>query len=127
MMLRWRLGLILCVGLAACGGGNGPTAPPSNPPSNPNVITINPGGIVSPKELTVSQGARVLFVNNDSRRHDMNSDPHPDHTDCPELNVGILNSNQSRESQNLVFVRTCGFHDHERPTISSLQGSVTIR
>jgi hypothetical protein len=125
MALRLRLGLILCVGLAGCGGG--PTQPPSNQPSNPNIITIMSGGIVSPKELTVSQGARVLFVNNDSRRHDMNSDPHPDHTDCPELNVGVLNPNQGRESQNLVLVRTCGFHDHDDADNNNLKGRIIIR
>ena len=41
---------------------------------------------MNPRELSVPLGARVLFVNNDSRRHDMTSDPHPDHGNCPPLN-----------------------------------------
>jgi plastocyanin len=83
---------------------------------------------VTPKELTVSPGARVRFINNDSRRHDMTSDPHPDHSDCPEINqVGALNSGQSRETGNLVIARTCGFHDHDNPTSANLQGTITIR
>ena len=119
--------MIGCVGLAGCGGG-GTTNPSPTPPTNPNVITISSAGVVSPKELTVSQGARVLFVNNDTRRHDMTSDDHPDHLECPALNqVGLLNPGQSRESGNLVTVRTCGFHDHENPSDAGLQGRVIIR
>ena len=46
----------------------------------------------------------------------MNSDPHPEHTDCPELNqIGFLNPGQSRQSGNLNTARRCGLHDHERP------------
>ena len=87
-----------------------------------------PGGIVSPKQLTVPPGTRVLFVNNQSRPHNMTSDPHPDHLDCPELNqVGLLNAGQSRESGNLVIVRTCGFHDHDDPDNVNLRGSIIIR
>lgn len=113
------------ISLAACGGGS-PAAP--NPaPGNPNTFTITSTG-VSPRELTVGPGTRVLFVNNDSRRHDMSSDPHPEHSDCTELNaVGVLNPGQSRESGNLVAIRTCGFHDHDSPGSASLQGRVTIR
>jgi plastocyanin len=115
--------------LAACGGGGGGTPnTPSPPPPNTNVLTISNGGAISPKELTVAPGARVLFVNNDSRRHDMTSDPHPDHMDCPALNqVGLLTPGQQRESGNLVTARTCGFHDHEDPDNANLKGRIIIR
>lgn len=120
--------LALTLGLAACGGGGTTPTPPPPQQNNPNVITIAAGGVVSPKELTVAQGARVLFVNNDSRRHDMTSDDHPDHLECPALNqVGVLNPGQSRESGNLVTIRTCGFHDHDNPGDRNLQGSIIIR
>jgi hypothetical protein len=33
----------------------------------------------------------------------------------------------SRETGNLVEVRTCGYHDHENPEVASLQGSIVIR
>jgi plastocyanin len=83
---------------------------------------------VSPSEVAAPPGARVLFVNNDSRRHDMTSDPHPDHTNCPEINqVGVLNPGQSRETGNLVAVRTCGYHDHDDPNNASLKGRIVIR
>ena len=117
----------LCAGLSACGGGS-PSSPGPSPTPNPNVITISPGGVVSPKELTLSQGTRVLFVNNDSRRHDMASDDHPDHLECPAINqVGLLNPGQSRESGNFVTIRTCGFHDHDDADNNNLRGRIVVR
>ena len=78
--------------------------------------------------LTVPPGSRILFVNNDGRRHDMTSDDHPDHLECPALNqVGLLAPGQSRESGNLVVVRTCGFHDHEDPNNNNLKGQIIVR
>jgi plastocyanin len=110
----------------ACGGGDAPSAPSS--PENPNRITISSSGAVSPAELVVSQGARVLFINNHAQRHEMTSDPHPEHSNCPELNqVGLLTPGQSRETGNLVTIRTCGFHDHENPDNAALRGRIIIR
>ena len=115
----------LLVSCAAC--DDSPSSTPNNP-SNPYTITISTSGIVSPKQLTVPPGTRVLFMNNQSRPHNMTSDTHPDHLDCPELNqVGLLNAGQSRESGNLVIVRTCGFHDHDDPDNVNLRGSIIIR
>ena len=121
------LWFVVLVIVAACGGGGGPTDP-SPAPSNPHRITISPSGAVSPTELIVPPGTRVLFVNNHSRRHDMTSDQHPDHLDCPEINqAGLLQPGQSRETGNLVTVRTCGFHDHELPDDPLLKGRIIIR
>jgi plastocyanin len=117
--------IICCVLAVACGGGASPG--PSPIPTNPNTFTITSSG-TNPKELTVSPGARVLFMNSDSRSHDMTSDPHPEHSDCPEINsVGLLSPGQSRETGNLVVGRTCGFHDHDNPDNASLKGRIVIR
>ena len=122
-----RFCLATAIAASAAGCGDSP-APPTGPGANPFTITISGGGLVSPKSLTVPPGSRVLFVNSHSRRHDMTSDPHPDHLDCPELNqVGVLNPSQSRESGNLVTVRTCGFHDHDDPDNVNLRGSIIVR
>jgi plastocyanin len=115
------------VGSSTCGGGSSPTQP-SNGGSNPALtITISASG-ASPRTLSVAAGSRITFVNTDSRAHEMTSDPHPTHEDCPELNqIGFLNPGQQRESGNLVQARTCGFHDHINPGTSSLNGTITIR
>ncbi len=117
------LAALFATSAAGCGDS---TAPPTSPGTNPFTITISAAGIVSPKSLTVPPGSRVLFVNSHTSRHDMASDPHPDHLDCPELNRGVLNPSQSRESENLVTPRTCGFHDHENPDNPNLRGTVII-
>jgi hypothetical protein len=111
----------------ACGGsGANPTGP--GPSDNPFRITISSSGIVSPVELVVPPGTRVLFVNQHAQPHEMTSDAHPDHLECPEINsVGLLNAGQSRETGNLVAVRTCGFHDHVNPDDSRLRGRIVIR
>ena len=125
----WGRGLLFVVLaiVAGCGGGGGPTEP-SPTPSNPYRITISSSGAVSPVELIVPPGTRVLFLNNHTRRHDMTSDDHPDHLECPPINqVGLLQPGQSRETGNLVAVRTCGFHDHENPDDPMLKGRIVIR
>ena len=124
-IVRRAISVGALVVLSACGGGSAPTTPP--PPSNPYVFTISTTGI-SPKELTVPQGTRVLFVNNDNRRRNMTSDPHPEHDICPEINhVGLLNQGQMRETGNLVIVRTCGFHDHDDPDNVNVRGRIVVR
>ena len=84
----------------SCGSSSSSSAAPSpGPGSNPNTITIS-NNVASPQNLTVTRGSQVTFTNNDSRVHDMSSDPHPEHTDCPELNqVGFLNPGQSRQNR----------------------------
>ncbi len=121
----------LAVGASGCGGS--PTSPSSSgssggsSSSSGTSITITSSG-VSPKELTVAPGTRVTFVNNDSRAHNMTSDPHPEHSDCPEITqVGFLQPGQSRETGNLVAVRTCGYHDHDLPQNEGLKGRIVIR
>ena len=111
--------------LASCGGS--PSGPSTG--GSGTTITITADG-VNPTQTNGTQGSRVLFVNNDTRTHYMASDPHPEHTDCPEINsVGILQPGQSRETGNLNAVRTCGFHDHDNPPPGGQKwtGRITIR
>ena len=114
--------LILLLLLTSCSGGSSTPTTPSNP-SNPYTFTLTSSG-VSPKELIVPLGTRVLFVNQDARGHDVASDPHPEQTDCTEINsVGLLTPGQSRETGNLVVAKTCGFHDHDNPPPTTSAGN----
>src|SRR5215210_2053980 len=117
--------LLLSMIAVSCGGSTSP----SPTPSNPFTFTITAAG-VSPKEFTVTAGTRVLFVNSDARRHDMASDPHPEHDaeGCGGLNsVGALSPGQSRETGNMVTAGTCGFHDHDSPENAALKGRIVVR
>ena len=117
---------ILLPSIAGCGGGGSPSTPTPTP-NNPNQIVITSPGVVAPVEIVVSPGSRVLFVNHDTRRHEMASDDHPDHLLCPEVNIGVLQPGQSRETLNLVVARTCTYHDHENPDTAGLKGRIVIR
>jgi plastocyanin len=125
---------LLAIVTSACGGDDDPGTGPSGGGGGGGgggtvsaTITITAAGVVSPSSVTVAPGQRVTFVNNDTRPHDMASDPHPAHTDCPAVNVGFLQPGQSGTTQNLNTVRTCGFHDHNQDTNTSLQGTIRIQ
>jgi plastocyanin len=112
--------------VAACGGGTMSPSGGGTPPPN-TTITITSSG-VSPKNLVVSAGTQVTFVNNSLANHDMYSNPHPEHTDCPEINnVGHITPGQSKQTGNLNTVRTCGYHDHMLFSDTLLQGTITIQ
>ena len=111
----------------ACSNSPSVPSPGDTPSVQTNTITITANG-ASPRNIQIAVGTRVMFVNNDSRSHNMTSDPHPDHTQCPDINqVGFLAAGQSRETGNLVVARTCGFHDHDMPSQANLQGQIVIR
>ena len=123
--------------VVACGGGDSPSAPspspsptpaptPAPPPAGGTTITITSAG-VSPRDLVVARGTRVTFVNNDGVGHDMNSDPHPAHTSCTDMNVGNVSPGQNRQTDVLNIARTCGYHDHNQPSNANLQGTITIQ
>lgn len=136
------LTLVVALGVSCGGGGSSPTSPSGGGSgssgggggtsgggvSSTATITIGADGAVTPANVTITQGGRVTFVNNHNRPHDMSSDPHPEHTQCPEINqVGFLQAGQTRTTGNLNTVRRCGFHDHNEPTNNSLIGSITIQ
>ena len=111
----------------SCSGGAAPGATPTGLPTSAATITISATG-ANPRSVTVSPGGRVTFVNNDVREHQMYSDPHPEHTSCPEFDqVGFLTPGQSRTTGNLNTARTCNFHDHGNFENTSLRGSVVVR
>jgi hypothetical protein len=125
--LRWMMLAAVAGGLLACGGGGGGSKAPTAAPSNPYQITITPSGAYSPTTLSVPAGARVLVTNNHSASHYFASDPHPEHDDCPEINqVGLLAPGESRETGNLVTVRTCGVHDHNDASNPKLHAQIII-
>jgi len=130
---RFGVGVVVAATMAlaiACGGSSSPSTGPSGgctPSSNANTLVIM-NNAICPTTITVARGSQLTIQNQDSRSHDMDSDPHPEHTDCPEINqIGFLNTGQSRSSGNLNTVRRCGLHDHGDPNNNSLKATVTIQ
>jgi plastocyanin len=132
---RMALAAVLAAFGAACGGGyatspSGTGGGPISGSSGPSgaTITIGANSAVSPSLVTITVGQSVTFVNNDSRTHDMASDPHPLHTDCPPMNaVGVISPGQTKSTNAFTTARTCGFHDHDDPNNTALQGRVIIQ
>jgi plastocyanin len=143
-MSQWVRTVTITAAIAtasACGGGGGSNSGgnPGGPSGGPIVgstgavgaigatITIA-NGAVSPGSVTISVGQSVRFVNSDSRLHDMSSDPHPVHTNCPSINnVGNIAPGQTKDTMGFSGSGSCGFHDHNDPENGNLQGRITIQ
>lgn len=135
MKLRLRCGalaapLMLGAAAVACGGGGGSYSPPttpSNPSETTTTITIRADGTVSPKEVRIDVGQVVRFMNEDTRPHQPQSNPHLQHTDCPAINsVGTLAASQSRSTGAFTVEKACGFHDHMNPDTAGLAGTIRV-
>jgi len=145
--VRCTVAFAALLAVAACGGGSSSsggtattpstptsptspvatTPPPTTTPTDSAVVTIGADGRVSPTTVTVLRGGRVTMVNNHNTSHDMWSDPHPEHSQCPELAWGFLTTGQQRTSSNLNTARTCGYHDHNLPDNANLKGTIVIQ
>jgi hypothetical protein len=137
-MIR-RFPVVALVAVACGGSPSGAPIPTPLPPPSPVApvpsptpvatltITINASGQARPADIQIARGSRVTFVNQHAAPHDMTSDPHPTHVNCPEINqVGNLAAGQSRQTGVFNTARRCGFHDHGEPTNDNLQGSITV-
>ena len=130
-------GGLLLAGACGGGGGGGGTSTPSSPAPTPTPSsgTINPATTimitsagVDPKEIVVPVGERATFMNHDNAFHEMSSDPHPIHTDCPEINqVGALGPGATRQTGVFTRARICTYHDHGQDTNERLQGRIVVR
>lgn len=131
------VGVLVSVSSCGSSGGGGTTGPsPVTVVSRSTgsvgtigaTITITSAG-VNPSSVTVSAGQSVTFVNNDSRSHEIASDPHPQHGTCPgiEAGLGLISPGQSKSTMGFADPGTCGFHDHQDATNRSMQGSIRIQ
>jgi plastocyanin len=129
--------VVAMLGVASCGGGSN-----GSPTGSTNVISASTGSVgpsgatititatgVSPQQVSITVGQSVTFVNNDTRAHEMASDPHPTHGTCPaiEMGIGTLAAGQTKLTQGFANAGTCGYHDHLNSGTASLQGTIVIR
>ena len=124
--------------LSAC-GGSAPTRPTPIPIVLTVVISSNglsPAITLAPAEVNdfVVQLPDELFVrfnNTDTVAHDIRSDPHPDHTDCPALNIETVAAGQSVVTpilnQCLRGTTQQSYHDETRPDDARFQGRIGRR
>ncbi len=77
-------------------------------------ITYSKDGF-SPTTLTVKNGSQVTIKNDSSGLLQFDSDPHPVHTDDPELNVGTISPGQSK-TVTVTTTGSHGYHNHLNPS-----------
>jgi plastocyanin len=138
--LKTVLPILGLAGVVSCGGGG--TGSISTPTGSTTVISASTGSVgpsgatititatgVSPQQVNITVGQSVTFVNNDTRLHEMASDPHPNHGSCPgiEAGIGTLAAGQTKLTQGFANTGTCVYHDHLNSGTASLQGTIVIR
>jgi plastocyanin len=125
--------------LSACGGSGGGT----NPGGGGTAVVVKDGGTggasgatitltangVSAGSVTVTTGQTVTFVNNDTRSHEIASNPHPQHGSCPgiEAGLGTIGAGQTKTTHNFGNAGTCGYHDHLDDTNTRFQGTIIVQ
>ena len=82
----------------------------STPASDATTITYTDNGF-SPSVLTVKAGTVITIKNISSQALSFDSDPHPEHTGDPEINVGVILAGQSATVQ-VTVTGTHGYHNH---------------
>jgi plastocyanin len=91
-------------------------------------VTITSAG-VNPSAVSVAVGQSVTFANNDSRSHEIASNPHPQHGSCPSIEAGLgtLPPGATRTTHAFANAGACGYHDHLNDSNRSLQGTINIQ
>ena len=136
--------IVASVSCAGSGSVAAPTVPapvpaatttPAGPPAplDGAIIRVTPAGFalqatgVNAQSFRVYQGTRLTFVNADVQSHDIMSDPFHIHTDCPEINVvGFMTPGQTKSTEPLNTIKSCGFHDHDHEGNDAWHGTVTV-
>ena len=105
-----------------------------------NTVRITSSGF-EPKELTISQGETVTFVNQDSVEHWPASDNHPTHTLYPGSDIKICFGGTEEEKSQIFDackglargeeysftfnkLGAWGYHDHKK---SDLTGTIIVK
>lgn len=123
--------------IASCGGGS-----PTSPGGGGVTVVVRDGGTgpsgatvsitaagVNPASVTVAVGQAVTFVNNDTRQHDIGSDPHPQHGTCPSIEAGVslLAPGQTKVTRAFANAGTCRYHDHLDDGNQAMRGTIVVQ
>lgn len=96
---------------------------PTTTPATASTTVKFDGNGFSPAMATVKSGSQITFENDSNQTIQVESDPHPTHTDNPQLNIGTIAPGASK-SATLTTTGNWGYHDHLDP---SLTGRVTVQ
>jgi plastocyanin len=120
---------MVAAGLAiACGGGGGGANTPAGPAPTQTIgatVHITANGL-TPADVLIEPGQRVRFINDDTRPHQVQTNPHLVHTDCPANNIVILNPGQTADTGTFNDRKGCGYHDHLLPDTAVYYGLIRV-
>ena len=103
-------------------GGTGETAAQKETaPVSVNLITYTDSGF-SPAQVSVKAGDTVTFKNDSAANVQVNSAPHPAHTQFPELNVGSIAAGESKT----VTFTTAGTKKYHNHLDASQSGTIVV-
>ncbi|OGD90647.1 hypothetical protein A3D07_01590 [Candidatus Curtissbacteria bacterium RIFCSPHIGHO2_02_FULL_42_15] len=85
-----------------------------NVPVSGNLITYTDSGF-SPAQVSVKVGDTVTFKNDSKANIQVNSAPHPAHTQFPELNIGSIATGESK-TVTFTTAGTKKYHNHLNPS-----------
>lgn len=86
-----------------------------------NIILTEDG--FKPNQITIPTDSKIVWINQSGHLATVDSNPHPDHTDHPELNLGEF---KDQEKISLIF-RQPGifkFHNHYDP---NQEGTIIVK
>lgn len=86
----------------------------SQPDAAKSTVVIYDNNGFNPSSATIKSGQAITFKNKSSSTIQPSSDPHPQHTDNPELNVGMVAAGQSK-SITPTKIGSFEMHDHFKP------------
>ncbi|MFC2144850.1 plastocyanin/azurin family copper-binding protein, partial [Actinomycetota bacterium] len=87
-------------------------------------VTINMENIsFDMPNITVDSGTTVTWINHDNVGHTINSDPHPGHSNHPDLNSSLLSNG---DTFSYTFDEPGLYTYHCSPHYSTMKGSVIV-
>lgn len=110
------VGVVAVVLMGQHSAGSPGQASSSNNTNQPAAATITYSSSgFSPALTTVKAGDAVAFVNKDNTEIQVDSNPHPVHTDDTDLNVGPIEPGATK-TVTVTKKGTFGFHNHLEPS-----------
>lgn len=87
------------------------------------LIAVRESG-VDQASVTIRFGQHVTFYSPDGSTHNIRSDPHPAHTDCPALNVAEISAGINPSTSPFLTPGTCGYHDDN--FLGTVRGEIIV-
>jgi plastocyanin len=111
--------VVVAIALTLMFRGNGKTTPTAQPAPASATVQITSKGFV-PATLSVKQGTKVVWVNQDAKPHQVAADPYPDHSSLPGLFTPNPLASEETYSYTFTTAGSWTYHDQLHPTVGGV-------